>query len=60
MGDLTSSPASAVFWGGLLLMLGASWAIRHRPELVARVATYPAGSVGDQAERWLRARSDRP
>ena len=55
--DLVSwSPASMVFWGGLVLMTWASWLYHHRPEVVVRLATYPNGSIADQAERWLHSR----
>ncbi len=55
--DLLSwTPGAAVFWGGLVVMTWASWVYRHRPELIVRLATYPSGSVGDQAEQWLKSR----
>lgn len=55
--DLLSwNPAAAVFWGGVAIMTWASWTYRTRPELVVRLANFPAGSIADQAERWLQGR----
>jgi hypothetical protein len=55
--DLVSwTPGSAVFWGGLAVMTWATWAFRRRPEVILRLAMIGTGSVGDQAERWLRSR----
>ena len=56
--DLLSwTPASAVFWGGVAVISWASWVYRFRPDAIVRLATYPRGSVADQAERWLQSRT---
>lgn len=57
MGAMSWTPAAFVFWGGLAVMSSTWWLFVRRPELAVRLATYPAGSIGDQAERWLRSRS---
>lgn len=53
---LSWNPATAVFWGGLAVMLWASWTCRFRPDVVLRLAAMQSGSIGDQAERWLQER----
>lgn len=56
MGLVSWTPGSAVFWGGLTVMTWATWTFRRRPDIMLRLAMLGTGSVGDQAERWLRER----